>query len=352
MKEKYLSIKRNNIVLGFIISIAMTIIASIPRSMSENGWDRSSIVGAALYSFIFSMVVWFAHLYLINNRIFLNRITNTFWRSFISIILVALFSYILCDRFLSGIFRNIYNIDEFQLADKFPGLLFMRNIFRGIIYYYILFFQKIMEDKKNAEIEIQRLKQVQLEAKIASLKEQLSPHFLFNTLNILSTLTKEKEAQNLITELANVYRYILQYKNKEVVELKQELDFIASYWYILKMRFGNSIDLIIEIDDELLDSVIPPLTLQLLLENSVKHNIAGLLRPLKVRIFSDGQFLFFENNYQPRKSELLSTGEGLSNIAQQYQLLFSEKIDINNVQETFKVSLPVIKGYNSHRNNQ
>jgi len=323
MKEKYLSGKKNNVVLGFIISIAIMLIASVPRSMSENGWDRNSIFGAALYSFIFSMVVWFAHLYLINNRIVSNRIANPFWRSFISIVLVALFSYILCDRFLSGIFRNIFNIDEFQLAAKRPGLLFMRNIFRGIIYYYILFFQKIMEDKKNAEIEIQRLKQVQLEAKIASLKEQLSPHFLFNTLNILSTLTKEKEAQNLISELANVYRYILQYKNKEVVELKQELDLIASYWYILKMRFGDSIDLIIEIDDELLDSVLPPLTLQLLLENSVKHNIAGLLRPLNIRIYSDGQFIFFENNYQPRKSELLSTGEGLSNIAQQYQLLFS-----------------------------
>jgi len=352
MKAEYFSVKKNNIVLGLIISMGMTLIVSVPRSMALNNRDANAIFGVALYSFIFSLVIWFAHLYLINNTAFSTRIKSSLWRGFLSILLVAVVSYFLFDRFLSEVFRDLFHLDDFQQMDKRPGLLFARNIFRGIIYYYILFYQKVTEDKKNDEIEIQRLKQLQLEAKIASLKEQLSPHFLFNTLNTLSTLTKEKEARQLITELANVYRYVLQYKNKEVVELRQELEFIRSYWYILEMRFGDSIDLAVSISGDLLHSFIPPLTLQLLVENAVKHNIVSVQKPLIVTVYSDGQKLFVDNTYQPRTSELPSTGEGLSNIAQQYRLLFGQEIEINKGAETFRVSLPVIKEYHSPSNNQ
>lgn len=346
-KESY-NVKQNNILLGFIISIGMAIIASVSRFMRIDAWEQSSIIGATLYSFIFSMVIWFAHLYLINNRSFCKKIDNPVCRSFISIILVALFGYFVCDRFLLEIIGNIYDIDDLPLIKGRPGVLFARNLFRSIIYYAILFTQKVMEEKKDAEIEIQQLKQAQLEAKISSLKEQLSPHFLFNTLNTLSTLTKEKEAQQFITELANVYRYVLQHKNKEIVLLKQELAFIESYWYILKMRFENSIHLTVNVNEEITNSVLPPLTLQLLVENTVKHNVASLDNPLHVRIYNDGQFLIIENNYQPRKSEMQSSGEGLSNILQQYNLLFGKDIDIKNEEKQFRVSLPIIKEHSSH----
>lgn len=337
-----MTMKKNNILLGIIISIGMVVVASIPRFMTIDKWGQSSILGAALYSFIFSMTVWLAHLYLINNQTLYNRVANTFWRSFISIFLVALFSYFLCDKFLATIIGNIYQINEFQIVKDRPGLLFGRNIFRGVIYYSILFFQKTSEEKKNNEIEIQRLKQAQLEAKIASLKEQLSPHFLFNTLNTLSTLTKEKEAQHFIDELANVYRYVLQYKNKEVVSLGQELTFIESYWYILKMRFENSIHLTINIDNSLTNTILPPLTLQLLIENTVKHNIASTTKPLYVNIYNNDRYIIIENNHQPRKSELPSTGQGLYNISLQYNLLFDKTIEIQNNTKTFSVSLPII----------
>lgn len=351
MKAEHFSVTKNNTKLGFIISIGMTFIVSVPRSMALNNRDTTAVFAVALYAFIFSVVIWFAHLYLINNATLANRIKNSLWRGFLSILLVAVVSYFLCDRFLAGIFRDLFHLDDFQQATKRPGLLFARNIFRGVIYYYILFYQKVAEDKKNDEIEIERLKQLQLEAKIVSLKEQLSPHFLFNTLNTLSTLTKEKEARQLITELANVYRYVLQYKNKEVVQLRQELEFIRSYWYVLEMRFGHSIDLAVSLSDDLLQSFIPPLTLQLLLENAVKHNIISAKKPLIVTIYSDGQTLFVDNTYQPRTSELPSTGEGLSNITQQYQLLFGQKIEINQGAETFRVSLPLITEYHTTNNN-
>jgi|GEM_PF-208137 two-component system, LytTR family, sensor kinase len=336
------NMKKSNILLGLILSIAMTVIATIPRF----GWERNSMAGAALYSFIFSMVVWFAHLYLINNRWLSRKINQPFWQGFISIVLVAFLSYFLCDRILSGLITNLYHIDGFQKANNYPGLLFARNIFRSIIYYSILFTQKTMEEKKNNEMEIQRLKQLQLEAKLTSLKEQLSPHFLFNTLNTLSTLTKEKEAQNYIAELSKIYRYVLQFKNKEVVELKQELSFVESYWYILQMRFGEAIHLKIDVQDEWEQAIMPPLSLQLLIENTVKHNIASLQKPLFVHIYGSSSFLIVENNHQPRKSELPSTGEGLSNIAQQYQILFNQTIDIKKDVNNFSVSLPIIKTSN------
>ena len=338
--------KQRNIFLGIIISVGMTILASSSRFIATDALLGSSI-SAALYSFLFSMVVWFSHLYLFNNRTFSQLIKNTFWRSIISILIVALFSYLFCDRFLYEIIRNVDYIDESPILSKRPGLLFARNILRSAIYYFILFFQLAVEEKKNNELEIQQLRQAQIEAKISSLKEQLSPHFLFNTLNTLSTLTKEKEAQHFIAELANVYRYVLQYKNRDMVLLKQELVFIDSYWYILKMRFEDAIHLNVEIDEETADSLIPPLTLQILIENTVKHNISSPQRPLNVKIRHDAQYLIVENNLQLRKSEIPSTGEGLSNIMQQYSLLFDRNIEIKNEAETFSVRLPIIKKSNS-----
>lgn len=140
--------KQRNIFLGIIISVGMTILASSSRFIATDALLGSSI-SAALYSFLFSMVVWFSHLYLFNNRTFSQLIKNTFWRSIISILIVALFSYLFCDRFLYEIIRNVDYIDESPILSKRPGLLFARNILRSAIYYFILFFQLAVEKKEQ-----------------------------------------------------------------------------------------------------------------------------------------------------------------------------------------------------------
>lgn len=192
-------------------------------------------------------------------------------------------------------------------------------------------------------MEIIQLKQAQLAAKLSSLKEQLSPHFLFNTLNTLSTLTQEQSVKSYVLELANVYRYVLQYKDIDTATVQQELDFIESYMYIVKARLEEAIDISINVSKKARNKKIPPLTLQLLVENAIKHNIASASRQLSIKIESNGEdFLSISNNLQLKKSVSYSNGIGLDNVMQRYRLLFHREISIEQDASSFTVKLPLV----------
>ncbi|MDX1427841.1 MAG: 2TM domain-containing protein, partial [Salegentibacter mishustinae] len=180
--------------------------------------------------------------------------------------------------------------------------------------------------------------------KFDALKNQLDPHFLFNSLNVLASLIDENpdQAQRFTTGLSKIYRYVLEQKNKELVSLEEELKFASTYMKLLKMRFENSIEFEIpeEISNE--EAKVVPLSLQLLLENTIKHNIVSESRPLKIRIYEQEEFLVVENNYQ--KKEVLSNrkGVGLQNIVNRYNEITQRKVLINQTEEIFRVKIPVL----------
>ncbi len=200
----------------------------------------------------------------------------------------------------------------------------------------------VYEQEKKKERE--QLKQAQTQAKLSSLKDQLSPHFLFNTLNTITSISQEQTVKDFVDEVANIYRYVLQFKEVDSVTLRQEMEFIQSYLYIIKSRLEAGIDFQINIEsDVLLDSKMPSLTLQMLIENAIKHNSTSANKPLSINIFTtEGPMLVVQNYYQPKLSVLPGNETGLKNIAERYRLLYKKEIVVENKNGFFTVKLPIV----------
>ncbi|MEO7975833.1 2TM domain-containing protein [Flavobacterium sp.] len=181
-------------------------------------------------------------------------------------------------------------------------------------------------------------------AKFESLKNQIDPHFLFNSLNVLSSLIEENpdNAQRFTTSLSKIYRYVLEQKDKELVSVEDELSFAKTYMNLLKMRFENS--LFYELPKENInpDAKVVPLSLQLLLENTVKHNIVSEQKPLHIRIFIDGDYLAIQNDFQKKEVLQDRQGVGLQNIVNRYGIITNRKVVIEQNEKNFTVKIPIL----------
>ncbi|KFF04267.1 2TM domain-containing protein [Flavobacterium reichenbachii] len=181
-------------------------------------------------------------------------------------------------------------------------------------------------------------------AKFESLKNQIDPHFLFNSLNVLSSLIEENpdNAQRFTTSLSKIYRYVLEQKDKELVSVDDELSFAKTYMNLLKMRFENS--LFYEMPTETInpDARVVPLSLQLLLENTVKHNVVSEQKPLHIRIFVDGDYLAIQNDFQKKEVLQDRQGVGLQNIVNRYGIITDRKVLIEQNEAHFTVKIPIL----------
>lgn len=182
-------------------------------------------------------------------------------------------------------------------------------------------------------------------AKFESLKNQLDPHFLFNSLNVLTSLIGENpyQAEKFTTKLSKVYRYVLEQRNKDLVPIMEELNFARTYMQLLRMRFEDAIEFNIPTTVSNSELKVVPLSLQLLLENAVKHNVVSPSKPLVVSIYESGNYLVIENNINPKEAIGKSTKVGLQNIADRYGLITERGVQIENNTKTFKVSLPLLQ---------
>jgi len=213
-------------------------------------------------------------------------------------------------------------------------------LFLGIyeaMYYYTLLNQT-EEEKKQLEKE-------KLWSRLENLNQQVNPHFLFNTLNSLSSLITEdpEEAERFLDEMSKVYRYLLQTNRHELVTLKTEIKFIHSFYHLLKIRYDEGIQLQINVPDEYQEYLLPPLTLQLLVENAVKHNITHPEQPLLIEILvSESNRLLVRNTLQKKTTKVLSHKVGLSNIADKYELMQQGTIITKEEGAFFTVSVPLI----------
>ncbi len=208
------------------------------------------------------------------------------------------------------------------------------------IFHVIYFYNKYQQNR----IKEQKVIAGTASAKFDALKNQLDPHFLFNSLNVLTSLIEENpdNAQKFTTSLSKVYRYVLEQKNKELVTVDEELQFAKTYMSLLKMRFEDSIVFTMPENASNPESKVVPLSLQLLLENAVKHNMVTSSKPLKIRIYEDQGSLIVENNLQPKQIVKKSSGVGLSNIKQRYGLLTNKKVNINKEAHRFAVAIPML----------
>jgi len=203
---------------------------------------------------------------------------------------------------------------------------------------------ELSEQSRALILENEALRREQLQARYDSLKEQLSPHFLFNSLSTLSGLVYDEPAaaEQFIEEMAKVYRYLLQHGEQATVSLRDELGFVRSYTYLLQMRFGDGISIKMDLPPHVCDRLIPPLALQLLVENVVKHNVVDYLQPLVIHIeFVAPDILLVRNAYCPRLSSGGSNGVGLNNLANRIRLLTQQELLVEQTPTEFRVLVPL-----------
>lgn len=193
-------------------------------------------------------------------------------------------------------------------------------------------------------LKAEHYKQEKLKAEYRVLQNQMNPHFLFNSLNVLISEIRNDPiiAEKYTRKLSKVYRYVLQNKNQELINLQQELDFIHSYIFLHKVRVGEALSFTINIVENAMTRSLPPLSLQILVENAIKHNVITEDEPLTISINSpDGENLVVENNLNPKKTSE-STNTGLENIQARYAILGTKKPEISINNNKFIVSIPLI----------
>ncbi len=219
---------------------------------------------------------------------------------------------------------------------------FTAAFFVGSIYESVYFFNKWKETIQINEA----LKNQQIRTQFEVLQNQMSPHFLFNSLNTLTTLIAENAdiAIEFTQRLSDVYRYILQNKEKELVLLKDEISFVKDYIYLLQMRYPENLKTTFDVDEVYLDKYIAPLTIQMLVENAIKHNVISNAQPLNIEIYiENGSSLIVKNNLQPKKIPRKSTKTGLENIKKRYKYLGNREIAIINTPLNYLVAVPIIE---------
>ncbi len=248
------------------------------------------------------------------------------------------------------LFFDYFNITNSPKFDWFHSeTLFMvgLNLFYIAIIFAIYesryFFRQWLISKRQTE----ELSRANLEMQLDSLKNQVQPHFLFNSLNTLQALVKSNEnktAVRFIGDLSQVYRYLLQSNEQQLISLEKELEFTYAYFSLLKTRFEDGITLEVNIDPSCRHTQIPPLTLQLLVENAVKHNVVSSSKPLNIRIFTDqNKFLVIHNNLQRKPNNSIpSPKKGLTNISSKYSLLGQPEVQIFEKEKVFEVRIPLI----------
>jgi two-component system LytT family sensor kinase len=288
-----------------------------------------TLVNSSFFEYLNERVVW--------NRYKKYRLAIGFFGAIIitigSVFLIRIFDRVVLD----GVSYNEFLATE-TMAFYYTSLII--TIAASLFFHAFYFYQQLQKNK----IKEQKVIAGTASAKFDALKNQLDPHFLFNSLNVLTSLIEEnpENAQKFTTALSKVYRYVLEQKNKDLVTVDEELKFAKTYMSLLKMRFEDSI--VFEIPEQVSDpeSKVVPLALQLLLENAVKHNMVTTSKPLHIKIYEANGLLVVENNLQTKQIVKKSSGVGLDNIRQRYELLTDRKVNINQKADSFAVAIPML----------
>lgn len=205
--------------------------------------------------------------------------------------------------------------------------------------------KSFLKNWKQSALNEERLKTAQKTAELKALQQQIDPHFLFNSFNVLTGLIEEdpSQATKFVVRLSKVYRYVLEVKEQRLIELQEELNFLESYIYLISERFNNLVEVDINLDDNDRRLKIAPLSLQLLIENAVKHNAITRQQTLRIEITKVGGLLQVKNNKNTLKHKAISTGMGLKNIQKRYELLgCNELVKIIDTEAEFIVRIPLL----------
>jgi hypothetical protein len=330
----------------FIGALIFLVLGLIEYLRGDFNLEGSQLLVAFAYNQLYSVT-----LYTVNSlfvRYILDRYGNEFYKrqnllvAFSGSVFVTLAGIFLVRLFINAAIEgeSFSDFIEGESAD-FYYIAFFISLVITTLFYLIYYYKYRQENKVQEQQIIAKAASAQFDA----LKNQLDPHFLFNSLNVLTSLIEEnpEAATRFTTSLSKVYRYVLEQKNKPLVSVAEELRFAREYMSLIEMRFEDSI--VFEAPDEVRDSEakVVPLSLQLLLENAVKHNQVTPSRKLHIRIYEQDGVLVITNNLQPKSVVKEGAGVGLQNIRQRYGLITDRPVGVVKDKGNFTVSIPLLR---------
>ncbi|HZF65129.1 MAG TPA: histidine kinase [Chitinophagaceae bacterium] len=324
------------------------VLLGIARGTIINEWPWYAHVGIYFFQVAFLIGIW-ELIQVVNKK--LEKFYSFEESPVTRICLQVLVSVLI---FLPVVFLSVHLARPYMpefVDSRFLTLLYMLVLFVLLFlnfgFYAYRFFQEwkqSSEEKMALKLQAEKLQREKSLMQYHHLRNQVNPHFLFNTLTSLDGLivSDPELASQFVRHLSKVYRYVLEHSENEVVSLHTELEFIGHYIAILQMKFGKGIQFTINVSDKTKEKGIAMVTLQMLIDNAIKHNIVRSATPLYITI-SDGEgFISIKNNKQIRKQLELSTKNGLHNLCTLYQYISSIEVQVKETEEFFEVKLPLL----------
>ncbi len=321
--------------------MAIPVVSGMMHHLAPGSWQFK-------FSFIFtigiSFLIWEGNRYLLFTLRSYFDWFNKPVRKIVILVLAISFYTIPITALLLVIWYNLFNAgiinwDQMKTTTLVVmiSVLFITHIYETVF---------LVREAENEKLKKEQLERARAEAELEALKNQIDPHFIFNSLNTLSHLIEKDaaKAKQFNDNLADVYRYILQNKARELVLLHEELSFLNDYFYLLKIRFEQAVQLQIHIDPVVHDLyLIPPISLQILVENAIKHNEFSDAIPLVITINMQNDELIIHNQVRKKILRKASSRIGLYNLGERYKLTTSKEISVNESASEFSVSLPILK---------
>lgn len=331
----------------FKISLLLALLISLPRSIylynmfsGGNIEFSSELVVDFVYRYVFfALFSW----------ILIQVNTNIAYRYFKGSSTVRTILLIVVNILILLLFLSVFNyifpfVTGQEMDERSRGFTNFNYTVLMVVLFFIARVLRLQTDQQESKLENERLKQQNLQNELAALKNQIDPHFLFNSLNSLTSLIRDnKPATQFVNKLSHMYRYILQSGDSNLVTVREELKYLESYAYLIETRYRDRFKLDIEIEKQYMDEKLPPLALQLLVENAVKHNEISATNPLKVNIFEKSGSIFVENKIRPRTNLADGTKNGLVNLKKRYSLLLKQDLIIRKDNDIFSIELPLTK---------
>lgn len=338
----YITNKENNSI--FYVSVFISIILNFHRVIS--GFNEINIIlgytwNFNIYELIFQILFQILFCYSIG-FIFLKRFYDVISGNLLNIRTILIFTLIVLAFWSLGSSLQLIIFDNVISQNIFYKAYLIRITLSGVLMLLSVKFLYLNKQNNLKELENEKLKSSYLNSKLENLKDQINPHFLFNSFANLSALIDEnqKTAKKYLSNLSDVFRYSLNNSNEQIVNLADELELLNSYIELYKIRIKDGLTLIVDLNDK--EKKILSMSLQPLLENVIKHNEISKEKPVTIELKQRGNLFSFKNNLNQRNKSVSENGIGLSNLNERYKILVGKEIDIQNTSSQFIVTLPLV----------
>ncbi|MFZ4929248.1 sensor histidine kinase [Chryseobacterium sp. Mn2064] len=325
----------------WISSVFLGILSSVPQLASHAFNWKEAVVNSAITA-AFSVIMWYANIYMLNR--YAGKRTQHISYSRLLIILAFGMVIMFGLAWLQQLILSHINFGPVMLMVEVRGILI------NLVCYMFLTLLQNNYTGQQIQLELEKVKSDNIGAQYELLKNQINPHFLFNSLNTLKLMaeTNDEETVDFIIKLSDFYRFTLESRKLDLISVQEEMKIVGAYLFLQKARFGEGITFTNDLEEKITQTLIPPFTLQLLVENCIKHNIVSQSKPLHIKIYNTSDQIVIENPVQRKAATEDSLGVGLDNIKMRYKHLLEQNITIYSDEEIFQIKLPLIHEYHHH----